>query len=85
MRQSVQLQPHGAVVAAQNLGVNGGLPNPGAQAVGDDEVVNPPMPSSSLTGMKAPDRPPTWEDAMTPPFFTASLSRARAAVVPCHR
>ncbi len=44
------------------------------------------MPSSSLTGMKAPDRPPTWEEAMTPPFFTASLSRARAAVVPwCRR
>ena len=40
------------------------------------------MPSSSLTGMKAPDRPPTLELAMTPPFFTASLSRARAAVVP---
>ena len=40
------------------------------------------MPSSSLTGMKAPDRPPTEEEAMTPPFFTASLSRARAAVVP---
>ena len=40
------------------------------------------MPSSSLTGMKAPERPPTEEDAMTPPFFTASFSRARAAVVP---
>ena len=41
------------------------------------------MPSSSLTGMKAPDSPPTEEDAITPPFFTASLRRARAAVVPC--
>ena len=40
------------------------------------------MPSSSLTGMKAPDRPPTWEEAMTPPFLTASLRRASAAVVP---
>ena len=40
------------------------------------------MPSSSLTGMKAPERPPTEEDAMTPPFFTASFKRARAAVVP---
>ena len=40
------------------------------------------MPSSSLTGMKAPDRPPTWLEAMTPPFLTASLSRARQAVVP---
>ena len=26
--------------------------------------------------------PPTWLDAMTPPFFTASLSMASAAVVP---
>ena len=34
------------------------------------------------TGINAPDRPPTWEDAMTPPFFTASFSMARAAVVP---
>ena len=40
------------------------------------------MPSSSDTGMNAPDRPPTWPDAMTPPFFTASFSRASAAVVP---
>ena len=40
------------------------------------------MPSSSETGMKAPDSPPTWDDAMMPPFFTASFSRARAAVVP---
>ena len=40
------------------------------------------MPSSSLTGMKAPDRPPTWLDAMMPPFFTASFRSARAAVVP---
>ena len=40
------------------------------------------MPSSSLTGIKAPERPPTEEDAITPPFFTASFSRARAAVVP---
>ena len=41
------------------------------------------MPSSSETGMKAPERPPTWEEAITPPFLTASLRRARAAVVPC--
>ena len=40
------------------------------------------MPASSVTGMNAPDSPPTWEEAITPPFFTASLSRARAAVVP---
>ena len=40
------------------------------------------MPSSSDTGMKAPDRPPTLEDAMTPPFLTASFSMARIAVVP---
>ena len=40
------------------------------------------MPASSLTGMNAPDRPPTMLLAMTPPFLTASLSMARAAVVP---
>ena len=40
------------------------------------------MPLSSLTGMNAPLRPPTWEDAIRPPFFTASLRRASAAVVP---
>ena len=40
------------------------------------------MPMSSLSGMNAPDSPPTWDDAMTPPFFTASLSSASAAVVP---
>lgn len=40
------------------------------------------MPMSSDTGMNAPDKPPTWPQAMTPPFLTASLSRARAAVVP---
>ena len=41
------------------------------------------IPSSSLTGMNAPERPPTLEDAITPPFLTASLSIASAAVVPC--
>ena len=40
------------------------------------------MPASSLTGMKAPLRPPTEEDAIAPPFFTASFRRASAAVVP---
>ena len=40
------------------------------------------MPSSSDTGMKAPDRPPTWPEAMTPPFLTASFKSASAAVVP---
>ena len=40
------------------------------------------MPASSDTGMNAPESPPTWDDAMTPPFFTASLSSASAAVVP---
>ena len=40
------------------------------------------MPMSSLTGINAPDRPPTWLEAMTPPFLTASLSSASAAVVP---
>ena len=40
------------------------------------------IPSSSETGINAPDRPPTWPLAMTPPFFTASFSSASAAVVP---
>ena len=40
------------------------------------------MPASSETGMNAPDSPPTDEEAMTPPFLTASFKRARAAVVP---
>ena len=40
------------------------------------------IPSSSDTGIKAPDNPPTKELAIVPPFFTASLSIARAAVVP---
>ena len=40
------------------------------------------MPASSDTGMNAPERPPTEEDAMTPPFFTQSLRSASAAVVP---
>ena len=40
------------------------------------------IPASSVTGIKAPDRPPTLDEAITPPFFTASLSMARAAVVP---
>ncbi len=40
------------------------------------------MPASQTRGMKAPDRPPTEDDAMTPPFFTASFSMASAAVVP---
>ena len=41
------------------------------------------IPASSETGMNAPERPPTWELAITPPFLTASLSKARQAVVPC--
>ena len=40
------------------------------------------MPSSSDTGINAPDSPPTWPEAMMPPFFTASFKSARAAVVP---
>ena len=32
-------------------------------------------PTSSLTGINAPERPPTWEEAITPPFFTASFSK----------
>ena len=41
------------------------------------------MPISSLTGINAPESPPTCELAITPPFFTASLSMASAAVEPC--
>ena len=41
------------------------------------------MPASSLTGMKAPESPPTLDEAITPPFLTASFSIASAAVVPC--
>lgn len=40
------------------------------------------IPWSSLTGIKAPLKPPTAVDAITPPFFTWSFKRARAAVVP---
>ena len=40
------------------------------------------MASSSLTGMKAPERPPVDDVAIVPPFLTASLSMASAAVVP---
>ena len=40
------------------------------------------MPASSDTGMNAPERPPTLELAMTPPFFTQSFRSASAAVVP---
>ena len=40
------------------------------------------IPSSSETGIKAPLRPPTFVEAITPPFFTISVSIARAAVVP---
>ena len=43
------------------------------------------IPSSSETGMNAPDRPPTEDEAITPPFLTASLSSASAAVVPSRR
>ena len=38
--------------------------------------------ASSLTGMKAPLSPPTELEANMPPFFTASLSMATAAVEP---
>ena len=40
------------------------------------------IPASSDTGINAPLNPPTWLHAITPPFFTASFSIARAAVVP---
>ena len=41
------------------------------------------MPASSETGIKAPLIPPTELLAIAPPFFTASVSSANAAVVPC--
>src|SRR5205814_4710076 len=37
------------------------------------------MAASSLTGMNAPESPPTDDEAITPPFFTASVSNASAA------
>ncbi len=37
---------------------------------------------SSVTGRNAPESPPTEDEAKSPPFFTASLSRAMAAVLP---
>ena len=40
------------------------------------------MLESSETGMNAPDKPPTWDEANAPPFLTASLSMASTAVVP---
>lgn len=40
------------------------------------------IPMSSLTGMKVPLSPPTFPDAIAPPFFTASISSASAAVEP---
>ena len=40
------------------------------------------MPWSSDTGMKAPERPPTLDEAIAPPFFTASVRSASAAVDP---
>ena len=41
------------------------------------------IPSSSDTGINAPDSPPTEPEAIRPPFLTASFKSARAAVVPC--
>ena len=46
------------------------------------DVAAASMLESSETGMKAPERPPTEEEAKDPPFFTASLSMARTAVLP---
>ena len=40
------------------------------------------MELSSVTGMNAPLSPPTYEEAITPPFLTWSLRIASAAVVP---
>jgi len=37
------------------------------------------MPASSDTGMKAPERPPTLELAMTPPFLTAYVEHGERA------
>ena len=47
-----------------------------------DERIRKMMMERIDTLQLAPDRPPTDELAMTPPFFTASLSIASAAVVP---
>ena len=40
------------------------------------------IPASSDTGINAPLSPPTLEQAITPPFLTASFNNAKAAVVP---
>ena len=40
------------------------------------------MPASSLTGINVPDSPPTLPEAIEPPFLTASMSIAHAAVEP---
>ena len=40
------------------------------------------IPWSSLTGINAPLNPPTYEEAITPPFLTWSFKIANAAVVP---
>ena len=40
------------------------------------------MPWSSDTGINAPLSPPTYDEAITPPFLTWSFKSANAAVVP---
>ena len=40
------------------------------------------IPASSETGMNAPERPPTLDEANSPPFLTASFNMARATVLP---
>ena len=40
------------------------------------------IPWSSLTGINAPLKPPTYDEAITPPFLTWSFKSASAAVVP---
>jgi len=46
-------------------------------------AIAPIIPASSETGMNAPLIPPTEPLAIAPPFLTASVRSASAAVVPC--
>lgn len=37
------------------------------------------IPASSVTGMNAPESPPTFEEAITPPFLTASVEHCKGS------
>ena len=56
------------------------LPSMTYQAVPENEFYM--MRLAGDIGMNVPESPPTFPDAIAPPFFTASISRASAAVEP---